>query len=148
MSVVLLLLAALAGGLVSCGEDERAAYREAFVPLNQDVQSTGRRVDEAMRDARSLKNDAAVAAAFATLAADASHLAGSVASLTPPDGLTDEQRMLIGGLRAAAGGLARVSRAAVDGDRRSARDARRDIARAAQDIREPRRRIVAALDLE
>ena len=125
-----------------------ARYRKAFSPVNGDISATGSKVDVAVRTAGSMKNDAAVAAAFATLAADASHLAGTLAAMNPPADLADDHRKLVSGLRVAAGGLARISRAAVDGDPKSARAATDAAARASSEVREPRRRIVAALDLE
>lgn len=134
--------------LTACAADEQAAYRKSFSPLSNDIVTTGRGVDEAIRTAGSMKNDAAVAVAFARLSSDASHVAGSLASVTPPESFSKDHRLLIRGLRQAASKLSRVSQAAVDGDVAAAKAATAEAASVSSKVREPRRRIVGKLGLE
>ena len=107
--LALIAVCLLAGSLAACGEDATDGYRARFAPVNGDIMATGARFDDAVRTAGSMKNDAAVAAVFATLASDASHMAGTLAAITPPDKLADDHRRLVSGLRGAAGSLDRKS---------------------------------------
>ncbi len=147
--VALLALACVAAfSLTACAADEEAAYRKSFAPLSNDIAATGRGVDEAIRTAGSMKNDAEVAVAFARLSSDAGHIAGTLAGVRVPDGFREDHRRLISGLRREAGHLRRVSRAAVDGDARAAKAATAEVKRASGGVRDPRARIDEKLESE
>lgn len=143
-----LVLVAAAFSLSACAADEKAAYSKSFSPLSNDIAVTGRGVDEAIRTAGSMKNDAEVAVAFARLSSDAGHIAGTLAGVRVPDDFREDHRLLISGLRKEAANLRRLSQAAVDGDERAAKAATAAAKRASSEVREPRRRIVAKLGLE
>ena len=123
LTLMAVLVAALA--LSACGESgpTKADYKKQFEPVNQQIKDLGSAVGDAVTNAEG-KANAALDAQFADLSTQSKELADDVSKLEPPaDDIRKNQDALVDALREAARGLQSISAAAGAGNAAAAKAA-------------------------
>lgn len=146
--LAVLAVPAAALALAACGGTSVEDYDEDFQPVNEQIQTIGNDVGDAVVNAKGKSNEE-LARQFSALADRARTAAADVGELEPPDdpeSIKKDQEQLEAALNQGARDLDSVASAAQAGNEAAAAAAVAKLVADSDDIRKPRQRIEQAID--